>query len=691
MHIFSEISLFWLIPIITISFIGGFWYYRNQTQLKDASKRLKYLLSSIRSLTLFLLFILLMGILIESKESVTEKPVFITVFDNSTSMLNYKDSSLVEKSILEYNAQLKEQYGDRFELINYGLDCEIINDSVVFGKKTSDLNKVYDFIYNQYYNRNIGGIALISDGNYNQGQNPLYTAEKIALTPMFVLSVGDTIQKRDQLIKTVSANQIAYLGNDFPVEVDFEAAKLANVATKLQVLKGGKIILEKEVKYANQNVDFRHEVMMMKADQLGFVQYTIRLVDLNNEASYVNNVKTIYVEVLDGRSKVIILANAPHPDVTAFKQILDKDDKLEVESKLFNEWNGKISDYQMVVVHGPHGQAFKSIANKIIESKKPFVLMVDAQTKQTDIDVLGVNLQFPIGQQKDEVQGYVRSEFQLFEVSESLKDMLEKAPPLQVPFGKITTKSGDVLISQRIGKVEKQDPLVFFGKNQRSKYAAFVGEGIWRWKLNEFSRTEKIDGLTELIQRSTQYLVTKDIREPFRVILPKRFDVLEDVLVGAEFYNEILKPIVTPEISFELKNEKGEKFDYSFAKKTTDYQLNLGKLLPGKYQWLAKTAHNGKKYSKQGEFIVEEINIEDLRTSADMNTLSQIAAVGDGELFELNSMNNFFKSLNKRKDIVNVTYEESDFNELIELLLFLVFLVLLLATEWFLRRYFGTY
>lgn len=691
MNIFSEISLFWLIPIIAVSALGGYWYYRNQSQLKDISNKLRYILTIIRSGVLFLLLVLLLGILIETKESITEKPVFITVLDNSTSMLNYKDSSTVKTLISRYQSELKSKFGDRFEIVTYGLDNEIILDSFEFDKKVTDLNKSYDFIYNQYYNRNIGGIALISDGNYNQGQNPLYAAEKIALTPMFVLTVGDTIQKRDQLIKTVSANQIAYLGNDFPIEVDIEASKFAGVKSKLQILKGNKIVQEVAVQYSNQQIDFQHISLILNADQLGFVQYTVRLVPLDKEVSIANNVKNIYIEVLDGRSKVLILANAPHPDVTAMKQILDQDDKLEVNSTLFTEWDGKLSDYQLIIIHGPHGNEFKSEINKIRSSKIPLLLMVDGQTKQSDLDAAGVNIQLPLGQQMDDVQGYIQSEFQLFEVSNALSDMLEKSPPLQVPFGKTTIKSGEVLIAQRIGKVQKQDPLVFFGKSQNSKYAVILGEGLWRWKLNEYARTSKIAGFTELVQRTTQYLVAKDLREPFRVILPKRFNVLEEVFVGAEFYNEALKPIVTPEVSFHMKNEKGEKFDYSFAKKKSDYQLNLGKLNSGKYSWEAKTKHNGKSYLKQGEFIVEDINLEDLRTNADVSTLTQISKIGDGKLYSLSALDNFFSSLDNRHDIVNVTYEESDFNELIELLFILLLIAVLLMSEWFLRRYFGTY
>lgn len=691
MNVFSEISFLWLIPIVLVSAGISYFYYRNQVQLKDVSIRIVRLLMVLRGASLFLICLLLLGILIETTEYNTEKPVFINIIDNSSSMLNYKDSSEVKKLVDEYRTELDQRFNDRFEIVTYVLDEKLAESKIKFDQVETNLERSYDFIYNQYYNRNIGGICLISDGNFNVGQNPLYTAEKIALTPMFALSVGDTIQKRDQLIKTVSANQIAILGNHFPIEVDIEATKLQGKKSKIQVISGGKVISEQLIQFPNESLNFQHHTLMLTAGQIGFVQYTVKLISLDGEASYANNVKTIYVEVLDGRNKILFLASAPHPDVTAVKQVLDQDVNLEVKSVLLDEWDGVIGEEQLVIIHGPHGGKLKQLSEAVKRLNKPLFVLLDNKTRQNDLDLLQVNLQLPTGQQRDEVQGYVRSEFQLFEISESVKELMIKSPPLQVPFGKMGTKSGDVLISQRIAKVEKQDPLIFFGKNQSGKYGVVVGEGLWRWKLSEYGRTEKIDGFSELIGRSVQYLLAHEMREPLRVTLPKRFTINEEISVAAEFYNEALKPITSVTIDFDLKNEKGEKFAYSFAKLENSYGLDLGKLKAGKYSWVARTKHNGKKFQKSGEFVVEQINVEDLKTTSDFNTLSQLTKISSGKLLPLKNYKSLLDQLDQRKDIVNVTYEESDFSELIEMISMLILLVLLLSSEWFVRRYYGTY
>ena len=44
------------------------------------------------------------------------------------------------------------------------------------------------------------------------------SAERIELTPVFTLGAGDTTTRRDQLIKSVNTNEVAFLNNQFPIE-----------------------------------------------------------------------------------------------------------------------------------------------------------------------------------------------------------------------------------------------------------------------------------------------------------------------------------------------------------------------------------------------------------------------------------------------------------------------------------------
>ncbi len=81
MNIFSDISLLWLIPLGLLCLLISFFYYKNQ--FVESKKGVKTSLIGLRFFALFLLGLLLFGIIYEQKETKSEKPVFVTLIDNS--------------------------------------------------------------------------------------------------------------------------------------------------------------------------------------------------------------------------------------------------------------------------------------------------------------------------------------------------------------------------------------------------------------------------------------------------------------------------------------------------------------------------------------------------------------------------------------------------------------------------------
>ncbi|MFK7783603.1 MAG: hypothetical protein AB8B56_00735 [Crocinitomicaceae bacterium] len=690
MKFFSDISIWWLIPWAIISVLVAFWYYRKQKGLEEISVWMKRGLIALRSLALFIIGVLLIGLLLESVEHRSEKPVFITLIDNSTSVLNYKDSSKVKQRVANFSKKLEERYKEKFDIVQYSVGNQFSTDKPTYSDHFSNLNVGFEELFTKYYNQNIGGICFISDGNFNKGSDPRYAAEKIALTPIFTVGVGDTIRKRDQVIRNVAVNDIAFYRNKFPVEIDIQAAQVGKTSSSVAIYKDGKKVASKPITYTDGTIDFTHVSLMLEATQIGFVNYTVQLESLPNESSYENNRWSFYVEVIDSRSKILLLANAPHPDVAAVKNVIERDENVEVSSMLTSEFKGNLDEYALLILHEPGGASSGNFLQKVKAAKLPVLYMVGNNSSSSTIRQLGIGLSMPSGKRSDEVQASLKSGFQLFEIGSNLSAGLEYWPPLTVPFGEISASQGDVLLTQRIGSVLKKDPILYFTSGNR-KQGAIIGEGLWRWKLMEFARTKGNKGFNELIQKSVQYLVVKKNTDALRVNLPRRFNVNDDVIINAEFYNSSLERITDPNISFVLTNQDGDKVDYSFAKGELDYRLSLGKLRVGKYDWRAKTTFNGKNYEKSGSFVVNDISLENLETSANHNLLQQIAENSDGKFYTLGAMDKLLNDIDKRTDIVTITSDESTFKDFIDYKWLFFLLIILLGLEWFLRRRVGSY
>ena len=693
MRFITDISPAWLIPIGIAAALLTFWFYRKESWLAELPVRAKRALYALRFLSLFLITVLLLGILFESLSYRKEKPVFITLVDNSRSLTNYRDSAKVASQIAGFQKQLKEKYGEKFELVSYAAGNGFRQaDQFSLRDSKSNLSDGFEQIYTQYYNRNIGGIAFISDGNFNEGPNPSYAAGKIALTPVFTLGAGDTVSKKDQLIRDVSSNEIAFLKNKFPVEVDIEALKMGKINSTVSIIHKGKTVASSNVSYDNGEFDFKHLSFELEAVETGFQYYAVEVKPANGEYTLKNNRRSFYIEVLDARNKVVLLAGAPHPDVAALKYVMEKDENVQVESKLTADWNKDLSKVDLIVWHEPGVNYNAGVHEAIDRSGKPVLYCIGPNTNNAVVQKLDIGMSFGNSGQTDEVQPGFNKGFELFEVSTELQNALRFYPPLKVRFGEVRlAPQNKTLLYQRLGDFVKKDPVLFFGEKNNRKYGVFFGEGIWRWKINEFAKTKSTTSFEELIQKVNQYLVVKQNASSLRITLPRRFSKGEEVRIKAEFYNDALELITKPKISFTLTDENARKSNFEFGVTGNFYNLPLGTLKPGKYNWTAQTSFNGKKHQKQGMFVVEDIDIELLETRANHALLQQISANSNGKFYPLADYSKLMNDLGQREDIAEMSYEESAFNDLLDYIWILLLICALLGTEWFLKRWYGAY
>lgn len=691
MNWISDISLWWIFPWSIVAIGLSFLLYTRKGWVMELSKIQRITLISLRATSLILLFFLLLGILFEYKSYREEKPVVITVIDNSSSVVNYKDSLLVKKEMTDFQSNLERNLGEKFDYFTVSLQSDS-SEQLKFNGEQTNISEVLERIHNDFYNRNIGAVTLLSDGNYNKGINPLYITEKFNLTPFFTVGVGDTIVKRDHYIKGVTSNDFAFLKNDFPVEVELEAVKMGLRSVNVSILKNGKSISNQNISYSDPNYSFKQVNFTIPANQVGIQRYTVSLQYVDGEYNRKNNVRDFYIEVLDARSKVLLLAGAPHPDIAAIRSVLEKDENLSVESVLTRDWDQNTKDIDLVIWHEPGWQNNSSTLETIRNKKLPVLYIIGTSSGSNEISRLGLGVKTPNGAQTDDIEAKYNSGFVPFEITDELKKFFDFLPPLKSKYGNVNWPAGiDIMLYQRIGNIQKKDPLLFFGKQNDTKYGVLYGEGLWRWKINDFSRTGSFESFNEFIQKITQYLVVHQNTSPFIVSLPRRISKSEEFIVKAEFYNEAMDLITSPVVNFELYDEAGKLNKFEFGVSGNAYRLNCGRLVPGKYDWKANTKFNGKSYFKSGTFIVEDIVIEDLDNQANHQVLRQIAYQSSGKFYQLDKLNDLFDDLKKRDDIVNVSFSESIFVDLIDWKLIFFLLLIVLVGEWSLRRYLGGY
>lgn len=694
MNIFSDISLWWLLPATVLAGFFSYYYYFKSTVNNNYELKQRRVLVSLRFVGLLGLFLLLFGLIWETISYRQEKPLVIALVDRSESMKNYSDSMQVGKQIFNFSEKLKQEFATDYEVKLYDIGEKIrsAQNNSDFKDRTTDIAAAFKFIQEQNFNRNIGAVCLISDGNYNVGVHPMYEAEALNLVPVFTLAVGDSSSRRDAVVKSLVSNDVAFVNNEFPIQALLAFNKMEIGSYWVHLLDNGKKIQSLQVKNTNANYDIKEATFAVQANQKGYHRYTVRLETKSKEFTKANNEATCFVEILDAKSDILILTSAPHPDIQALKSVLSLDKQAQIKTESIKDFQLKSERPDLVVWYEngavPNAPLFKSL----LARKLPVLMVLGPNISSSLLNAYGLSFRAPLRNQMEDVYPSLNSGFKLFETTKSLADVMPKLPPLRARFGAYSLPNNAVvMLKQRIAGIEKNDPLLFFYTEGSSKVGVFTGEGIWRWKMKDYSLNKNNVAFEELIQKTTQYLSVKQQKDPLRITLPKRFNTAEDVLIKAEFYNESMELITQPTISFELKKKGGKTNILSFSPTYNFYELNIGQLESGLYEWKAVATNTGKKYVKTGEFAVQSISLEKLESRANWSTLTQLANQSDGKFYRLANYNQLLLDMKKRTDITTVQYEDNGYQALIDWWWVFVLLIVFFGSEWFLRRFWGAY
>lgn len=693
MIIFSSVSPWWIIPCLLLGVAYAWLLYRNTHALNT---NLRKFLAVVRALAVAFIAFLLLAPLIKTISRTIEKPLIIIAQDNSSSVMLSKDADKYKNGLNKDLDALAEQLSGKFEVKKYSFGDKVNEGGTIdYSAKRTDFGQLFDELNSRYANRNVGAVIVASDGLYNRGPNPSYQQLNFNAS-IFTVALGDTTPKKDLLISSVEYNKIAYLGNTFRITINVAAFGFPNQKSRLSVTNGGKVLSVREIQLTAN--DFRQAVSVdLEADKAGTQQYVISIQPLPNEITTKNNTQRIFIDVLDARQKVLVLADSPHPDLGAIKQSLENNKNYEVTTEIAEKAASlKFGDYSLIILHQlPSSDAVSSgVVNKVIASGVPVWFIIG---NQTYIDlfnrVQGSAIVNNFRNSYNESQPVLQGDFFQFTLSERAQKQFAGYPPLNTPFAKFSLKNlTGTLLTQQIGTVKTGEPLLSFADNNGLKTGYLFGEGLWRWRLADFQSNGNHEAFNEFLTKTVQYLTAREDKRKFRVTQPKKiFDENEQILFNAELYNDSYEPINDPEVTVVVKNKEGKNYNFSFSKSDKAYFLNAGVLPVGDYSYTAKTKLGSKEQVFSGAFIINALNVEELQTTADHQLLFNLAKNNGGEMIYPDQLNKLEQLIANKETIKTITFEDKKLDELINLKWLFGLIITLLAIEWFIRKRNGDY
>ncbi len=636
---------------------------------KQFGRGIRWILAAFRMVVVSIVAFLLLAPTSRREVHERQKPHVVLAQDVSYSMRQSSDSVY---TLEELKSRLEERF--RVSYLPFGSD------------EATDIGAVLD----RYRGDDVSAMVMATDGIHNHGVMPTSVAGQLTF-PVYSVALGDTSRRCDARLHDLRCNRIAMLGNSFPLEIGVGADLLKGHSARLSIEDAsGKELFTKRIEYTGNQYDELVNTTL-EAKQPGLHRYTVRLGAVEGELSLDNNRMTFYVDVIDTRRKVVIFANAPHPDVAALRSAIESNPSYEVRVAMADDVEkGKTrlsnDDVEVAIFHNLPSKSHPLTA---IGFEVPVLYVVGLQTDLSRFNSMHSGLEIDARSRKtNEVTACHQAAFPLFAVTDDDAKAIESMPPLSAPFGQARLSQGvQPLFTARLGKLDTRQPLIAAGNLAGQRRVFVWGEGLWRWRLYDYQERESHEVFDRLVSQLVGFAALQGTRDRLQVNAERSYGREVQVEIDATLYDETYKLTNVPEVSLKLSkaDDRGKYSDageYPFRREGKGYKLILPPLAEGLYRYAA----HGDGQQTEGYFAVESLNLEQRQLSADHSLLATLAATTGGKVYHPGDEDELLEELAAIKPVI---YTHWRYLEFIRLPWVLVLILLLLVAEWTIRKYCG--
>ncbi len=652
----------------------------------------------------------------------SEPPVLAIAVDNSASMaVQDKTGARNEKirSVLHDN-NLK-QLEKKFDLKFYSFSDQSRElphqefDSLRFRGDVTNIAGSLESIKGELTEENLAGIVLLSDGNYNQGGNPIRYASEIGV-PIYSIGIGSNETKPDLALTDIDANPFAYVGEPTPITMTVRSLGFGEQKTALTLRNEQSTISSQIITIPPSPSEIQIPIRY-SPDSPGRQKLSIELNPIANEQTLENNKRTFYVDVLKSHLQVLLLAGKASPDISFLRRHLSASERYKVHS-IVEKGDGTfyrmpatsslpehLQDVDLFVLYDfPTNKTAPDLLNRLrvaVQTQAKPVLFVLG--RETAPQRLGDLEQFlPVmakSQNANEIQVYplLSPLAQSHPVTQigaergSLAASWSQLPPVFTSnvFNQYWPNS-EILVyaipanAPAARKDENKKPLLLVRSNGPQKSAALLAYGIWRWDLLMWGIGNADDMFSQLINNLVRWIESTKADELVRVEIEKtNFHYGEPVEIKIEVFNDKRMPISDADVKILLRHQTAQ--DELLATRIGDgkYNLTVHPEQPGDYIVSAIAQEGSRKLGETdvlfsiGEYSKE---LTDLRIQEAL--LRSISESSGGKYISPDSLSDLTWAIGGEAKAISESKEIEVWNDPLTL----IAIVLLLSAEWFVRK-----
>ncbi|MFT4803715.1 MAG: hypothetical protein ACI9YE_000910 [Psychroserpens sp.] len=652
--------------------------YAYKAKLKG---RRAWLLSALRFVTYFSIFLLLINPKFDKVSYYNEKPNLVVAVDNSES-INYFDQAQNTSDLIK-SLKANEALNENFNLEFYSFGKEINpTDSLSFDEKQSNIALVFERL-SEVYNNSISPMLIISDGNQTYGNDYAYMTKRYKQS-IFPIILGDTTTYTDIKVQQLNVNRYAYLKNKFPVEVIATYNGNATVNTQLRISTGNTIVFSKPLTFSKSQTSQIVNVTL-PANRVGVTSYKAQVVPLENEKNTINNVKNFAVEVIDQKTKVAIVSDLLHPDLGALKKSIESNEQRNADILSTVEFLNKSADYQLVIMYQPTNN-FRALFNEIEKLKLNKIVITGTKTNWSLLNQLQSNYKQELTNQIEEYQPSLNQNYSTFIIDDL---SFGEFPPLKGAFGETSfAVPFETILYKTINGNQIDEPLFATFEINDKREALIMGEGLWRWRAQAYINENSFNTFDNFMGKLVQYLSTNKRRTRLNVNYESFYNGNDNVRITSQFFNKNYIFDDNANLNITLKNKDTDDVkSYPFVLKNTAYEIDLSGLEAGNYSFTVTV--NNENISKSGELKILDYNVEQQFLNANVTKLQALATNSEGTSYFIDNTSTLTYDLINDSRFATIQKSTKKVVPLIDWKYLLALIALSLSTEWFIRKYNG--
>jgi hypothetical protein len=709
----STTSLAVIIMLGIVAAAIAYFFYRYT--LPPVPRATRFLLTVLRTAALFLLCLLLFEPLARLLFSSTRPPILAVLIDDSRSMRlidRLGDRAKELRTILRGDLSRFLPPGGALQAYTFGSQWKprdlSTKDSLRLDEEATDISAALSSLAREREQHNIQAAVLLTDGNYNLGQSPLYDADGLGM-PVYTVGIGDTSEQKDLLITRIATNDIVFSETPTPVNVTVKSTGFGGQRVEVILSEAGRELSRTSLKLEPGTHEYQASLTYSPTGT-GGKKYTVFVSSLSGELTRENNRKSFSVRILKSKLRVVMIAGAPSADVSMIRQLLTEENNLAVacftQRRPSGFYEGQLpprlvdsADCLLLLdfpTHTTSPATLELIRVQLVDRSLP-VFFIDG--KNVDRERLGallpvlpftvlaassqeqlVSVRPPDAQRSNPIINIFGSRG---------TNLWSRLPPL---FRTTTTyrakAEATVLAYAEVQNVPLADPILLTRSVNRQRSLALLAYGLWRWRLMTTGDSEAELALPTFLANSIRWLTTEEERRLVRVRTSKdAYTLGEPIEFLGQVYDASAQPVDDAHTRVIIR--RGERTSETILRPVGNgrYEGAVDGLGEGEYTFNA-TAHidNLSLGEDRGTFSVGGLNLEFEETRMNSTLLRQLAYRTGGKYFTPGSLADLMPTLRSQASFIPRQVIRTQELDLWNWQYMLATIVLLLGLEWFLRK-----